>query len=188
MLLTSHSPELTRLTVPETERAPEKNAPPTIPPPNGRSAASPPNSARSAPERCSTSSSPKRLRRRPDQCGSEFKSVFELECEARGLELFVLPPKRPDLNGGKFYAAYDLPCRIDRAPDLCRRFRSQSPRHGAHDALGGQAPAERRPQIRIIYAELVYQLAWRIKIIYDIFKRLSNFLNLDAWAIGRRSV
>jgi putative transposase len=31
--------------------------------------------------------------------GSEFKSVFEQECQARGLELFVLPPKRPDLNG-----------------------------------------------------------------------------------------
>ena len=29
----------------------------------------------------------------------EFKSVFEVECQARGLELFVLPPKRPDLNG-----------------------------------------------------------------------------------------
>ena len=31
--------------------------------------------------------------------GAEFKSVFEAECQARGLELFVLPPKRPDLNG-----------------------------------------------------------------------------------------
>ena len=31
--------------------------------------------------------------------GGEFKSLFEKECEKRGLELFVLPPKRPDLNG-----------------------------------------------------------------------------------------
>lgn len=31
--------------------------------------------------------------------GAKFKSVFDAECEARGLELFVLPPKRPDLNG-----------------------------------------------------------------------------------------
>jgi hypothetical protein len=29
---------------------------------------------------------------------SEFESVFEAECQARGLERFVLPPKRPDLN------------------------------------------------------------------------------------------
>ncbi len=27
--------------------------------------------------------------------GSEFKALFELECQTRGLELFVLPPKRP---------------------------------------------------------------------------------------------
>ena len=32
--------------------------------------------------------------------GSEFNSVFETECQARGLELLVLPPKWPGLNGG----------------------------------------------------------------------------------------
>jgi len=31
--------------------------------------------------------------------GSEFNSVFEAACEARRLELFVLPPKHPELNG-----------------------------------------------------------------------------------------
>lgn len=31
--------------------------------------------------------------------GSEFRAVFEDECERRGLTLFVLPPKRPQLNG-----------------------------------------------------------------------------------------
>ncbi len=31
--------------------------------------------------------------------GAEFKAVFKPECQARGLELFVLPPKRPDVNG-----------------------------------------------------------------------------------------
>ena len=56
--------------------------------------------------------------------GAEFKSVFEAECQARGLELFVLPQKRPDLNGCveraqstwryEFYATYDLPHRIDK--------------------------------------------------------------------------
>ncbi|ARN83104.1 hypothetical protein B1812_20740 [Methylocystis bryophila] len=31
--------------------------------------------------------------------GSECKSTFEAKCQGRGLELFVLPPKRLDLNG-----------------------------------------------------------------------------------------
>jgi putative transposase len=32
--------------------------------------------------------------------GSEFKSVFEAACQARGIKLFVLPPRSPKLNGG----------------------------------------------------------------------------------------
>ncbi len=31
--------------------------------------------------------------------GSEFKSVFEEQCQARGIKLFVLPPRSPKLNG-----------------------------------------------------------------------------------------
>ena len=32
--------------------------------------------------------------------GSEFESVFEQECQRRGIKLFVLPPRSPKLNGG----------------------------------------------------------------------------------------
>lgn len=32
--------------------------------------------------------------------GSEFQSVFEDECQRRGIKLFVLPPRSPKLNGG----------------------------------------------------------------------------------------
>jgi putative transposase len=32
--------------------------------------------------------------------GSEFESVFEEECQKRGIRLFVLPPRSPKLNGG----------------------------------------------------------------------------------------
>lgn len=32
--------------------------------------------------------------------GSEFQSVFEEECQRRGIKLFVLPPRSPKLNGG----------------------------------------------------------------------------------------
>lgn len=32
--------------------------------------------------------------------GSEFESIFEQECQRRGIRLFVLPPRSPKLNGG----------------------------------------------------------------------------------------
>jgi putative transposase len=32
--------------------------------------------------------------------GSEFESVFEEECQKRGIKMFVLPPRSPKLNGG----------------------------------------------------------------------------------------
>jgi transposase InsO family protein len=32
--------------------------------------------------------------------GSEFQAVFEVECQKRGIKLFVLPPRSPKLNGG----------------------------------------------------------------------------------------
>lgn len=32
--------------------------------------------------------------------GSEFESVFEKECQQRGIRMFVLPPRSPKLNGG----------------------------------------------------------------------------------------
>jgi putative transposase len=32
--------------------------------------------------------------------GSEFQSVFEEDCQKRGIRLFVLPPRSPKLNGG----------------------------------------------------------------------------------------
>ncbi len=32
--------------------------------------------------------------------GSEFEAIFEEECQRRGINLFVLPPRSPKLNGG----------------------------------------------------------------------------------------
>jgi transposase InsO family protein len=32
--------------------------------------------------------------------GSEFESIFEEACQRRGIQLFVLPPRSPKLNGG----------------------------------------------------------------------------------------
>jgi len=84
--------------------------------------------------------------------GSEFRSVFETECQARGLELCVLPPKRPDLNGCveraqstwryEFYATYDLPHRIDQLQTLVDAFAHRFNHHRPHQALGDRTPAE----------------------------------------------
>ena len=84
--------------------------------------------------------------------GSEFKSAFEAECQARGLELFVLPPKRSDLHGCverahstwryDFYATYDLQHLIDKLQAFVDAFAHRFNQHGPHDALGGRTPAE----------------------------------------------
>jgi transposase InsO family protein len=55
--------------------------------------------------------------------GSEFMAEFEDACEKKGLRLFVLPPKSPQMNGAvercngawryEFYAVYDLPRSVE---------------------------------------------------------------------------
>ena len=63
--------------------------------------------------------------------GSEFKADFEALCQARGLSLFVLPPRSPKLNGcvergnrthrEEFYEVYDLEWTVTGLrPDLLR--------------------------------------------------------------------
>jgi len=84
--------------------------------------------------------------------GSEFRSVFEDHCQKNGLELVVLPPKRPDLNGCveraqsswryEFYATYDLPSRIDKLQPLIDAFAYRYNHHRPHQALGDLTPAE----------------------------------------------
>jgi putative transposase len=84
--------------------------------------------------------------------GSEFKAEFEDECRARQLDLFVLPPKRPDLNGCveraqstgryEFYAAYDLPHRLDKLQPFVDAFAHRFNHQRPHQALGDKTPAE----------------------------------------------
>jgi putative transposase len=84
--------------------------------------------------------------------GSEFMSVFEEHCRNKGLELVVLPPKRPDLNGCveraqsswryEFYASYELPCRIDKLQPLVDAFAHRYNHHRPHQALGDLTPAK----------------------------------------------
>jgi len=84
--------------------------------------------------------------------GSEFMSLFEDHCRDKGLELVVLPPKRPDLNGCveraqsswryEFYASYDLPHRIDALQPLVDAFAHRYNHHRPHQALGDRTPIE----------------------------------------------
>lgn len=84
--------------------------------------------------------------------GSEFKADFEQACAAKGLTLFVLPPKRPQLNGAveraqgswryEFYGCFDLPQRIDRLQTFVDAFAYRYNHHRPHQALGDRTPAE----------------------------------------------
>lgn len=84
--------------------------------------------------------------------GSEFKAEFEAACQARGLLLFVLPPRSPKLNGHveraqrthkeEFYQMLDPP---DSIEELRERLRAQEVTYNTirpHQALGQRTPAE----------------------------------------------
>ena len=84
--------------------------------------------------------------------GSEFKAEFEDACKAKGLGLFELPPKRPQLNGAvercngswryEFYGVYDLPRHLDDLNPIIDSFQHLYNHHRPHGALGGKTPAE----------------------------------------------
>jgi transposase InsO family protein len=84
--------------------------------------------------------------------GSEFKAEFEAACKARGLRLFVLPPRSPKLNGHveraqrthkeEFYQLLDPP---DSIEELRERLKAQEVCYNTvrpHQALGQLTPAE----------------------------------------------
>ncbi|MGH7152822.1 MAG: integrase core domain-containing protein, partial [Acetobacteraceae bacterium] len=84
--------------------------------------------------------------------GSEFMAEFERTCAAKALTLFVLPPKRPQLNGAveraqsswryEFYACTELPTRIAQLQPLVDRFAHHFNHVRPHQALGDLTPAE----------------------------------------------
>jgi len=84
--------------------------------------------------------------------GSEFMAGFEAECERRKIELFVLPPRSPKLNGGvercngawryEFYAATDLPDSVEALNTLIDEWQDTYNFLRPHGALSGLTPAE----------------------------------------------
>jgi transposase InsO family protein len=84
--------------------------------------------------------------------GSEFMAEFEEACHQRKLELYLLPPKSPQLNGAvercngswryEFYAVYDLPTNVEHLNPLIDAFQHRYNTYRPHRALGGKTPAQ----------------------------------------------
>lgn len=84
--------------------------------------------------------------------GSEFKGDFEQACQKAAIALYVLPPKRPQRNGGverangiwryEFYASYPLPTTIRELRPLVRWWEQVYNLLRPHQALQQRTPAE----------------------------------------------
>lgn len=83
--------------------------------------------------------------------GAEFMADFEQACQARGIRLYVLPPRRPQMNGAvercngawryEFYQTYDLPTSVEALNPILDSFQHLYNHHRPHGALAGQTPA-----------------------------------------------
>ncbi len=84
--------------------------------------------------------------------GSEFMAEFETACEAKGVALYVLPPRRPQLNGAvercngawryEFYETYDLPSGVNELNPILDSYQHIYNHHRPHGALAGKTPAQ----------------------------------------------
>lgn len=84
--------------------------------------------------------------------GSEFMAEFEAACQAKGVALYVLPPRRPQMNGAvercngawryEFYETYELPSGVDDLNPILDSFQHLYNHHRPHGALAGKTPAQ----------------------------------------------
>ena len=84
--------------------------------------------------------------------GAEFQAEFELECQRRGLRLFVLPPRSPKLNGSveraqrthneEFYEVYDGGFEIRPLSIALKEWQFEYNHVRPHQALGYLTPVE----------------------------------------------
>lgn len=90
--------------------------------------------------------------------GSEFMAEFEDACRNRGIRLYVLPPKCPQMNGAvercngawryEFYSVYELPRNVDDLNPILDSFQHLYNHHRPHGALGGLTPAQYLPKLQ----------------------------------------
>jgi transposase InsO family protein len=84
--------------------------------------------------------------------GSEFYSDFEEECERRKIQLFVLPPKSPKLNGcverahrthtEEFYEVYEVPWNVTELNPELRGWENIYNCVRPHQALNYKTPLQ----------------------------------------------
>jgi len=84
--------------------------------------------------------------------GSEFMAEFELACQSKGIALYVLPPRRPQMNGAvercngawryEFYETYDLPSGVDELNPIIDSYQHLYNHHRPHGALAAMTPAQ----------------------------------------------
>ena len=84
--------------------------------------------------------------------GSEFMAEFEAACQAKGVDLYVLPPRCPQMNGAvercngawryEFYETYELPSGVDELNPILDSFQHLYNHHRPHGALAGSTPAQ----------------------------------------------
>ncbi len=84
--------------------------------------------------------------------GSEFMAGFEIACQARGIRLFVLPPRSPKLHGAveranrthteEFYEVTDEPAELAPLQAGLRAWETCYNTIRPHQALGYLTPAE----------------------------------------------
>jgi len=84
--------------------------------------------------------------------GSEFMAQFEEACQERGIQVFVLPPRSPKLNGHveraqrthreEFYQVVDLPDSIQEVNEMLTDWERIHNTFRPHQALAGLTPAE----------------------------------------------
>lgn len=84
--------------------------------------------------------------------GSEFKAQFEAACQERSIQLFVLPPRSPKLNGHveraqrthkeEFYQMLDPPDSLSQLRERLRVWETVYNTIRPHQALGQLAPSK----------------------------------------------
>jgi transposase InsO family protein len=84
--------------------------------------------------------------------GSEFQSVFEQECQSRGIRLYVLPPRSPKLNGGveranrthteEFYEITDSDFELEDIRDRLLKWEHICNTYRPNQALGYLTPLQ----------------------------------------------
>jgi putative transposase len=84
--------------------------------------------------------------------GSEFMAEFETACQAKGVALYLLPSRSPQMNGAsercngawryEFCETYELPSGVEQLNPILESYQHLYNNHRPHGALDGMTPAQ----------------------------------------------